>query len=602
MDRSRRRLARIVCLTALVLVAASAAAQNANQDGGSPSILSRETKIYVNHDGSLDVSETTIVNAAAPKEFHRDLSFPGRRIKASDIFMEDAYEVDPSVTYVYQTNGQTNARVSQLGDGVRISVQPTSRVGPRKFQLDYRVLYGVTGHHGNNLYWLLASASNHLPVQQASLHVALPEDTPSDQIHAHFQLDGVDAAPADNPVSGTRVSLAFPDAVAPGQTLAATISYGNAAPLASASGVPAWTLDGRIWLAILALYYLIVKFAFTGSRDNKPVIPEYEPPSGWSATALRLLWRNGYDHKCFTTGILGVAAKGGLTISKQTDGTWVATRAGADEIPALTLDERALRSALFTFNHTVAFTGPNADSLDVAETSFRGILEKRCASALPMSLAGLLIPSWLVAVIGAVYLYSFGRNPAYLAAELIGATAVAAIALVVLAKVLPGGLLRAIKVQGAFAAVICIGAWFANTDTAHWLWMVALLGGQTAAAWWLLRQHGKETPLLRQIRGFRWYLGTAEQQDMQARFKPSLHPELQASLLPYAMALDVEVAWNARFARTVGAAEQQGFIAGMNRESADHAEAALDLLNFAQAMSMQARTRTATAAADTSGT
>lgn len=55
-----------------------------------------------------------------------------------------------------------------------------------------------------------------------------------------------------------------------------------------------------------------------------------------------------------------------------------------------------------------------------------------------------------------------------------------------------------------------------------------------------------------------------------------------------AAAQDAEVAWNARFARNVKAAEQQDFITGMNRGNADHAEAAMDLLNFAQAMSQQA--------------
>jgi hypothetical protein len=324
---------------------------------------------------------------------------------------------------------------------------------------------------------------------------------------------------------------------------------------------PAWLHDGRAWLALLALYYLVVKFTFTGRRDNRPVIAEYAAPSGWSAAAVRLLWHNGYDHKCFSAGILGIAAKGGLT-----------------------LDERALRAALFTFNHTITFTGPDADSLDVAETSFRRTLESRCASERPMSLAGLLIPGWTIAVFGAVYMYSVGRNPAYLAAELIGVTTVAAIALAVLAKAVPGGLLRAIKVQGTLAAIVCAGAWLAGTGAIQWLWIVALLGGQVAAAWWLLRQHGKETPLLLKIHGFRWYLATAEQQDMQARYKPSLHPELQASLLPYAMALDVEVEWNAHFERTAKAAKPQDFIAGIDRESSAHADAAADLLNFAQSM------------------
>jgi hypothetical protein len=34
------------------------------------------------------------------------------------------------------------------------------------------------------------------------------------------------------------------------------------------AGQPAWLRDGRVWLALLALYYLVVKFAFTGRHGK----------------------------------------------------------------------------------------------------------------------------------------------------------------------------------------------------------------------------------------------------------------------------------------------------------------------------------------------
>jgi hypothetical protein len=186
----------------LAIFATGTFAQTAVPDDDAPAILSRETKIHVHYDGSLDASETTRVNAAAPVVFHRDLVFPGRHTGVKDVFVMGAEE-----------DGRTiNADVTQLGDGVRISVHPTRRTGPRVFQLEYRVLYGVTGHFRNTLYWPMAVDGNRLPVQRASLRVRLPEEAPSDQIHAQAQLDG--AEPADpaghNPVSGTHVSLAWP--------------------------------------------------------------------------------------------------------------------------------------------------------------------------------------------------------------------------------------------------------------------------------------------------------------------------------------------------------------------------------------------------------
>jgi hypothetical protein len=584
------------------VVATSAIAQATVPDDDAPTILSRETKIYVHYDGSLDVSETTIVNAAAPKEFHRDLSFPGRRIKASDIFIEDAYETDPSVTYVYQTDGQTNASVTQLGDGVRINVEPTRRAGPRKFQLDYRVLYGVTGHFGNTLYWPLTVDSNRLPLQHASLRVTLPEETPSDKIHAQFQRDGTSAGDAagDNPVSGYHVSLAWPQGVAPGHTLGAVITY----PEVSDSSVlnilprgPAWLFNGPLWLGVLALYYLAAKFFFTGGGGGKPLIAEYGPPTGWSAGAMRLLWHGTWDRKCFATGLLGIAAKGGLTLDKQVDGGWVATRTGADLIPALTADENALRSALFAFGHTAPFSDANADSIGVAELKYRHTVENRCARERPMDPAFLLIPGWLIALPGAALLF-FGADARFaIFAEVFLPAFIAGTAVAILIGLLPKGILRAIRTQAILAVLICIAGLLFGAGRADWLAGTLLLAGQVAAGWWLPRQPPKDTSLLHQIRGFRWYLGTAEQQDMDARFKPSLHPELQASLLPYAMALDVEVAWNARFAGEVARTTRQGdFVASLNP---DHDAAALDLLAFAEAMSRQPESRAAAPEADT---
>lgn len=577
-NRTRQRIARVLCLIALAAAAANAIAQTAAPDDDAPAILSRETNIYVHYDGSLDVSETTRVNAATPAGFRRDLVFPGRHTGVKDVFVMSADENDRTI----------NADVTPLGDGVRITVHPTRRTGPREFRLEYRVLYGVTGHFGNTLYWPMTVDSNRLPVQHASLRVTLPEEAPSDQIHAQVKLDGAEPAdPAgDNPVSGTHVSLVWPQGVAPGHTLAAVITYPEVSDSSPATLVlrgPAWLFSGPLWLAMLALYYLAAKFFFTGGGRGKPLIAEYGPPAGWSAGATRLLWHGAWDRKCFAAGLLGIAAKGGLSLDKQADGSWVATRTGPDLIPALTADENSLRSALFAFGRAAPFSDINADSISVAELKYRRTLENRCARERPMDPAWLLVPGWLIALPGAVLMF-FGADGRFaIVAEIFLPTLIGGVAMAILLGFIPKWILRAIRTQAILAAVICAAGMLAGAPRADWLAGAVLLAGQVIAGWWLPRQPPRDTPLLRQIHGFRWYLGTAEQQDMDARYKPSLHPELQTSLLPYAMALDVEVAWNARFARDVAKSTRQAdFVASLNP---GHDGAALDLLAFAEAMS-----------------
>ncbi len=345
---------------------------------------------------------------------------------------------------------------------------------------------------------------------------------------------------------------------------------------------PAWLFHGPLWLVVLGLYYLGAWFFATGNDHDEPVVAEYEPPLGWSAGAIRLLWHGNWDHKCFATGVLGIAAKGGLTLGKQPDDTWVATRTGDADIPALTADERSLRAALFTFGDKVPFSRANADSIDMAELACQRALESRCAGEHPVDPALLLIPGWLIALPVAMLLFFGHDNRLALVGELFVPSLVGAIAVAILIGMIPRRVLHATRAQAFLMAVLCAVGLMGGADRADWLAGAVLLAGQVAASWWLPRQPRRDTPLLRKLRGFRWYLGTAEQQQMQARYKPSLHPELQASLLPFAMALDVEVTWNARFAGAVARTERTEELA--SALNPDHGRAALELLDFAQSI------------------
>ena len=546
--------------------------QDASPDGIGPVTISRDTSLWVNHDYSIDVTEKTQVNATTPWEFHRDLAFPGRKLKPTDVFMIGADENDVNVM----------AEVTSLGDGVRIRLHPTRRTGVQRFALYYRVLN--RGVDDGRLDWPLTSAADRLPLQRASLRVHLPEETPSSEIQAQLQLDGAPVAANNHPVSGSRVSLQWHDTVAPGQVLGAVLTFPevDAAPSFVPPRGPAWMFNGILWLAVLALYYLLAKVFLTGGGDGKPVIVEYQPPRGWSAGAVRLLWHGCWDDRCFATGLLGIAAKGGLTLARQTDGTWMATRTGDDRIQALTMEEHTLRSALFTFGPTAHFSDACADSIGLAELAYQRALENRCARERPDDPAWLLMPGWLIALTGATLLF-FGIDSRFaMVGEIVVPSLVGALAVAMLMDVAPLGILRAVRVQAYLVAAVAAAGLLGGAERTDWLAGAVLLAGQVAASWWLPRQPPRETPLRRKLRGFRWYLGTAEQREMDARYKPSLHPELQASLLPYAMALDVEVTWNGHFAQALAEAEApMDVIASLNP---DHDRASLELLAFAQAM------------------
>ncbi|MGN2245614.1 DUF2207 family protein [Frateuria sp. GZRR35] len=584
---------RVLLLAWLALVATGVHAQYAGQDNGKPDIISRDASIQVNDDDSITVTETTRVGRAAPLPFHRDLALGNRNWSASDVTVLEATQ-----------NGEpVETQVDDHAGGVRISTGSTGAEGTREYTLVYRLGHAVVHYgDGDRLDWPVASRSNPLELRDAQVKVLLPDGTAPQRTRAWFRLGTTDLGShwEENRVRGDEVSLYWPSGLGAGQTLSVAVTYphggaaavpGNASKTPGMAAPPRWVFDGRVWLALLVAYYLAVKFLFTGSAQRKAVIAEYGPPGGYSAAALRLLWHQAYDDKCLAAGILGIAAKGGLCISREADGSYVATRAGDEVHPGLTMDEHILRSSLFTLAPSVAFTRQNADGLDLVESRFRAVLEQRCSRERTASPDTLLLPGWLVVMAALGFLYFGGRDPLQLAAQLIASVAVAGIAVVTLVRFVPHGLLRAIRLQAGVAVAICAAAWATGVDPANGVWMAVLLAAQIFAGWWLPRLPPRDTELLRKLRGFRWYLATAEQQDMDARYKPSLHPELQASLLPYAMALDVEVAWNRRFAGTLQQAGEQGFVTELSQRRAGHTEAAVDLLAFARAMSKSRSTQ-----------
>ena len=68
--------------------------------------------------------------------------------------------------------------------------------------------------------------------------------------------------------------------------------------------------------------------------------------------------------------------------------------------------------------------------------------------------------------------------------------------------------------------------------------------------------------LLDQIAGFRLYLSTAEEERLKVLHPPEKTPELFERYLPYALALDCENEWNAKFATVLAAAAAAGAAAG----------------------------------------
>ncbi len=112
-----------------------------------------------------------------------------------------------------------------------------------------------------------------------------------------------------------------------------------------------WVVFSLALFAGALVYYLLAWVAVGRDPKEGVIIPQFAPPAGYSPGAVRYLDRMKYDETCMAAGLLGLAAKGVVTI-KESGGTYTVRKrskppplpsGGPPPLPStLTPEERAL--------------------------------------------------------------------------------------------------------------------------------------------------------------------------------------------------------------------------------------------------------------------
>ncbi len=95
------------------------------------------------------------------------------------------------------------------------------------------------------------------------------------------------------------------------------------------------------------------------------IVPLYEPPDNMSPAAMRFLERMGFDEKAFTAGIMGLAAKGYLTIEQDESKTYklVRRKNATEKDSNLSADEKSLARILFEDGSPLVLKNKNHEVL-----------------------------------------------------------------------------------------------------------------------------------------------------------------------------------------------------------------------------------------------
>lgn len=488
-------------------------------------ILDYHADIVVQADGTLDVTEIIEVHAEGKKirrGIYRD--FPTRYKNRYG----DRVVVDFEVVGVERDGESEPWFTEDLSNGVRINTG-NDRFLPTPLTTTYRIRYrtgrqlGFFDEH-DELYWNVTGTGWVFDIESASARVQLPEPVPAEQLQLDYYT-GPQGSHARNATAEVvepgvvRFSTTQPLFQHEGLTIVVGFPKGIVAEPSSIQKLVWYLSDNRaqllLLLGLMALFGYYLHHWRRDGRDPRAGVTfaRYHAPEDFSPGGLRYLSRGSYDDRCFAADVVHMSVKGLIAIyrdKKLLSDKWRLEKRREAKEGELTPSEKAMFSALFV--------GGDDIELDQKNHVYLGLARKRHKAALSKRFK----PTYFVDNIG-------------------------------------------ITLRGCLASAVLavLALWWSHNILSLSLWVLVISFVVLNAVFGLLmrRPTMEGRRLLDHIEGLKLYMEVASKEDI-ARLKhrhseqpPSMNAERFETLLPYALALDVEEAWTGQFTQAVGVNE-----------------------------------------------
>jgi uncharacterized membrane protein YgcG len=345
------------------------------------------------------------------------------------------------------------------------------------------------------------------------------------------------------------------------------------------------------WIVVL-LYYVMIWGMVGRDPARGTIFPLYEPPDNMSPAAMRFLERMGFDEKAFTAAIMGLAAKGYLTIEQDESRTYKLARRKTASENNLSADENSLARILFEDGRPLILKNKNHELLSRARkavennlhatletTSFRtnarylwpGIVMSILTIAAVVLMTGgsrtpvaLFMSVWLTGWSFGVYMLVSSVVRAWKSVRTEGVLGIGQAGFITLFSIpfIAGecvGLGLMIWACGVAAAGIIVGAIGLNVLFHHLLKAPTLAG----------------RALMDRVEGFKMFLTAVDADRLQTIARPDKTAQLFERFLPYAFALGVEHAWAQQFSQVLAQAASAGGSGGTSYSPSWYSGAAL---------------------------
>jgi uncharacterized membrane protein YgcG len=542
-------------------------------------ITSFTSDVAIGADSSLTVKET-IALVSEGSEIKRGINRDFPTIYKDNRGLR--YVVGFEVLGVTRDGHDEPYAVLSIDNGKRIRIGSADVFldnGPHVYEITYRTTRQLGYFEGfDELYWNVTGNSWTFPIERAEAIIQLPPGAAIKQ-HAEYTgrqgESGHDAEVTQS--SGDRYQARTTRTLAPyeGFTVAVGWPKGVVTPPteiekaedAVKDNVGLFTILGGVLLSFLYYFFAWLRVGRDPPKGN--IIPLFSPPSGLGPAGTRYVWKQKFDEKAFAASLVGLAVKGRARIVENNGHFSIDRKEDASQ--SLTRAETALYQAmprgmteLEKVNH--AKVGAMKSALEeTLEKEHQGVSFLRnlkwlwggvVLSVVAMVTGAFLLPSEdaamgiLLSVWSGVFLSIFLTVGWALVKGLLSTTSFwgrlgSIFSLAFLAPFFIGGaLVPTILVFGMGTAGL-----YVFTAGSVLLIIMAFVFHK------LLRAptvSGRK--LLDQIEGFRMYMTTAEEERLKVLHPPEKTPELFERYLPYALALDCENEWNAKFAAVLAAA------------------------------------------------
>ena len=579
----------LTALCLFLLAAASATAQTER-------IRSFDSNITVNSDRSMQVVETITVEAAGIDILHgiyRD--FPTRYYDRAG----NRYSVLFEIVSLRRDGRPEAYHTEAQDDGVRVYFGRSGYelpAGSHSYQFTYRVdrELGFFRNH-DELYWNVTGTRWKFPIDVATATVLLPPNARNQvmELRGYTGYEGAKngAYTVERDEDGNPVFRAENLAKRQGLSIVVTWPKGLI-PEPTAEEKRAWfiadnkpTILGLAGLIVVFLYYLMIWGIVGRDPAQGTIVPLYEPPDNMSPAAVRFLERMGFDEKAFTAGIMGLAAKGYLTIEQDESKTYQLVRKSkAPDESGLSADEKTLARTLFEDGSPLVLKNVNHALLSRArknlETNLHATLEKgyfvtNGRYILPGSILSLLAIGTMIVTIGGSRVALALFMCVWLTGWSFGVYALLSSVIRAWRSVRTEGILGA--GQAGFLTLFslpfvggeCMGLGVL-------VYSCGLLASAMIAATIglnILFHHLLKAPtlagraLMDRVDGFKTFLKAVDADRLQTMAPPVKTPQLFERFLPFALALGVEHAWAEQFSAVLAQAAAAGSAGGSSTYS-----------------------------------